>query len=168
MSWVHGTKLAFFESRAEAWKAASEKGYQELLPFYNKVTNLYILKYGYNLNDEEDLDIDTPDPTDPDATLLDSENLTQEEADRCSEYVVTTRKVRLEEYGKMATLTKTPVIENCSMVLPSILWGGGKRKECLCGHYRRCGEQRPCSAQKTTANSLLLSPLVRRVSEGAF
>ncbi|KAJ7030304.1 hypothetical protein C8F04DRAFT_1264069 [Mycena alexandri] len=92
MSWIFGTKLVFFSARAQEWKDASENGNLALGLFYTKITNLYILKYGYDLEDDEDVAEDTADPTDPDAVIPGSENLTQEEADRRSGINATIRR----------------------------------------------------------------------------
>ncbi|KAJ7833657.1 hypothetical protein B0H13DRAFT_2370320 [Mycena leptocephala] len=91
-SWIHGTKLTFFASRSEEWKAASESGYTVLGTFYTKVTNLYLLKYGYDLKDDEDLAEDTADPTDPDAMIPGAESLSQEDAEERSVHTVALRK----------------------------------------------------------------------------
>ncbi|KAJ7044195.1 hypothetical protein C8F04DRAFT_1250794 [Mycena alexandri] len=92
VSWIHGTKLTFFASRADDWKAASEQGNDEAAAFYGKITNLYLLKYGHNLKDEEDLADDIDDPTDPDARIPGSENLSKEEADEWSKNTIKLRK----------------------------------------------------------------------------
>ncbi|KAJ7898801.1 hypothetical protein B0H13DRAFT_1884165, partial [Mycena leptocephala] len=67
-SWVHGTKLVFFERRKAEYlqvaemTASGDKGTMSL--FYTKMTRLYLLKYGYNLADDEDLAVDVEDPAD--------------------------------------------------------------------------------------------------------
>ncbi|KAJ7024591.1 hypothetical protein C8F04DRAFT_1270131 [Mycena alexandri] len=79
-SWIFGTKLVFFAARAQEWKDANANGNLGLGEFYTKMTNLYALKYGYEMADHEDLAEDKPDPTDPDAEILGSADLTEEEA----------------------------------------------------------------------------------------
>ncbi|KAJ7030501.1 hypothetical protein C8F04DRAFT_1263801 [Mycena alexandri] len=79
-SWIFGTKLVFFAARAQEWKDANANGNLGLGEFYTKITNLYALKYGYEMADHEDLAEDKPDPTDPDAEILGSADLTEEEA----------------------------------------------------------------------------------------
>ncbi|KAJ7719040.1 hypothetical protein B0H16DRAFT_1739637 [Mycena metata] len=79
VSWIHGTKLKFFASRADEWKAASEADGPTLASLYTKVTNLYGPKYGYDMADGDDLDTDVEDPTDPDAKIPGSEKLSEEE-----------------------------------------------------------------------------------------
>ncbi|KAJ7430015.1 hypothetical protein B0H11DRAFT_2264458 [Mycena galericulata] len=92
ISWIHGTKETFFASRTKEWTAAMAQGQVALGKFYTKVTNLYVLKYGYDLADDEDLDEDTPDPTDPDAIIPGSDKLSKEEADKRTEYRAVQRK----------------------------------------------------------------------------
>ncbi|KAJ7027469.1 hypothetical protein C8F04DRAFT_1267041 [Mycena alexandri] len=79
-SWIFGTKLVFFTARAQEWMDANANGNLGLGVFYTKITNLYLLKYGYHLPDDEDLAEDTPDPTNPDAVIPGSEDLSEEEA----------------------------------------------------------------------------------------
>ncbi|KAJ7017505.1 hypothetical protein C8F04DRAFT_1200386 [Mycena alexandri] len=92
VSWIHGTKLVFFEKRAEEWKVANDMGVVQLGRFYTKITNLYLLKYGHEMEDDEDLKDDVEDPTNPDAALPGSENLTEEEATAHSENTIRVRK----------------------------------------------------------------------------
>ncbi|KAJ7036060.1 hypothetical protein C8F04DRAFT_1258436 [Mycena alexandri] len=92
VSWVHGTKLVFFEKRGEEWKVANDLGVVQLGRFYTKVTNLYLLKYGHEMQDSEDLEVDVEDPTDPDAVLPGSDNLSEEEAKTQSDNMVRVRK----------------------------------------------------------------------------
>jgi hypothetical protein len=94
VSWIHGTKLKLFSSRVNEWKEENEKGHAAVSVFYKKITNLYFLKYGYDMKDDEDLAEDIEDPTDPDATIPGSEGLSEEEANKCSELTETVRKVR--------------------------------------------------------------------------
>ncbi|KAJ7614718.1 hypothetical protein DFH06DRAFT_1344050 [Mycena polygramma] len=91
-SWVHGTKLKFLTKFVDDWRAAHEQGVVFLGRFYTKVTNLYLLKYGYFLKDDEDLVEDTEDPVDPNARIPGSESLTSEEAEFRSDYTLVLRK----------------------------------------------------------------------------
>ncbi|KAJ7712126.1 hypothetical protein B0H16DRAFT_1479697, partial [Mycena metata] len=100
VSWVHGTKEVFFTSRADEWQAAEEKGVVHLGRFYTKITNLYILKYGLEMQDNEDLAEDVADPTDPDAVVPGTENLSQEEAQAWSEKSAAIRKRIAAWYGR--------------------------------------------------------------------
>ncbi|KAJ7023315.1 hypothetical protein C8F04DRAFT_1193565 [Mycena alexandri] len=79
-SWIFGTKLVFFAARTQEWKDANANGNLGLGQFYTKITNLYLLKYGYDMADDEDLSADAPDPTDPDAEIPGSADLTEDEA----------------------------------------------------------------------------------------
>ncbi|KAJ7016688.1 hypothetical protein C8F04DRAFT_1280798 [Mycena alexandri] len=90
--WIHGTKLVFFEKRAEEWKVANDLGVVQLGRFYTKVTNLYLLKYGHEMQDDEDLEEDVEDPTDPDVVLPGSENLSEDDAKVQSENTIRVRK----------------------------------------------------------------------------
>ncbi|KAJ7038909.1 hypothetical protein C8F04DRAFT_1179247 [Mycena alexandri] len=90
--WIHGTKLVFYEKRAEEWKVANDLGVVQLGRFYTKVTNLYLLKYGHEMQDDEDLEEDVEDPTDPDVVLPGSENLSEDDAKVQSENTIRVRK----------------------------------------------------------------------------
>ncbi|KAJ7874259.1 hypothetical protein B0H13DRAFT_2348671 [Mycena leptocephala] len=61
-SWVHGTKLIFFERCKAEYLAAAEKSRNgdKAAPgiFYTKMGQLFLLKYGYELGDNEDLAAD--------------------------------------------------------------------------------------------------------------
>ncbi|KAJ7023217.1 hypothetical protein C8F04DRAFT_1193678 [Mycena alexandri] len=83
--WIHGTKLAFFTKRVDEWRAESAAGSVSVARWYTRITNLYLLKYGHNMADDEDLAEDVPDPTNPDEKLPDSDDLSEEEANRRSE-----------------------------------------------------------------------------------
>ncbi|KAJ7698911.1 hypothetical protein B0H17DRAFT_1129465 [Mycena rosella] len=64
-SWVWGTKLVFFEKRKDKYlKMAEKKAAGE---FYTKISQLYELKYGLELEDNEDIMPDEPDPDDEEA-----------------------------------------------------------------------------------------------------
>ncbi|KAJ6492728.1 hypothetical protein C8R47DRAFT_1070280 [Mycena vitilis] len=80
--WIHGTKLVFFASRAEEWKIAQAAGVVMVGKFYDDVVNLYHQKYGYDMQDDEDLQVDLPDPTDPNAGDPDARSIDKEEAAR--------------------------------------------------------------------------------------
>ncbi|KAJ7082102.1 hypothetical protein B0H15DRAFT_803461 [Mycena belliarum] len=92
VSWIHGTKLKFFASHADAWRSADEDGQQQLANFYSEIANLYILKYGYNMANNEDLAEDIEDPVDPNTRIPGSEDLTREEAETRSAYTKNLRK----------------------------------------------------------------------------
>jgi hypothetical protein len=89
---VHGTKEVFFRSHAEDWQMAKQLS-QEVSAFYDDITNLYIQKYGYDMKDDEDLEEDVPDPTDPNARSMDV--LDKEEADRCTAFSSSVRGVHM-------------------------------------------------------------------------
>ncbi|KAJ7701532.1 hypothetical protein B0H17DRAFT_1195312 [Mycena rosella] len=67
VSWIHGTKLTFFESRMEAWKQATEGGFTTLTQFYSDIADLYLLKYRYGFKDDDDLEDGVPDPIESNA-----------------------------------------------------------------------------------------------------
>jgi hypothetical protein len=73
VSWVHGTKLKFFEGRKPQWLSSTEAGKSG--PFYTKMARLYTLKYGYELKDHEDLAEDIADPPDEEADRVVNEIL---------------------------------------------------------------------------------------------
>ncbi|KAJ7030298.1 hypothetical protein C8F04DRAFT_1264061 [Mycena alexandri] len=100
VSWVHGTKEVFFASRADEWKGAEEKGLVFLGRFYTKVTNLYVQKYGIDMDDNDDLTEDVADPTDPDAVIPGTQELSQEEAQAWSEKHAKIRKRIAAWYGR--------------------------------------------------------------------
>ncbi|KAJ7710304.1 hypothetical protein B0H14DRAFT_2646078 [Mycena olivaceomarginata] len=54
ISWVHGSKLPFFQAHREAYLTAAEM--KETGGFYEKLVHLYLAKYGYNTDWEGDLD----------------------------------------------------------------------------------------------------------------
>ncbi|KAJ7602938.1 hypothetical protein DFH06DRAFT_1152384 [Mycena polygramma] len=92
LPWIHGTKLAFFEGRRAAWAAAKEQGSTALSTFYMDVRNLYLLKYGYKMGDNEDLETDVEDPTNPNARDPTAEGLSEEEAAERSAYAEAVKK----------------------------------------------------------------------------
>ncbi|KAF7968788.1 hypothetical protein HWV62_29302 [Athelia sp. TMB] len=90
-SWVSGTKLRFLQSHNAAWESASREGPDAATVFYSNMAKLWIKKYGWHFNHEDDLEVDTPDP------LLDTlgepeEPVDDEEAARRREYNDTMRK----------------------------------------------------------------------------
>lgn len=62
VSWVFGTKEIFFGNRKDQWMEAVELKKQT--KFYDKMTRMYILKYGYNLGWNDDIEVDVSDPED--------------------------------------------------------------------------------------------------------
>ncbi|KAJ6502978.1 hypothetical protein DFH09DRAFT_1335742 [Mycena vulgaris] len=91
VSWIHGTKLKFFASRSDDWHTVDLQGSVALGRFLTKMANLYILKYGYELGDNEDLAEDVDDPVDADAKVPGSDDLT-EEAEARSKFHATLRR----------------------------------------------------------------------------
>ncbi|KAJ7433026.1 hypothetical protein B0H11DRAFT_2377168 [Mycena galericulata] len=89
--WVFGTKLAFFKKHEKAWRDAQGDGGAAVSKFYDNFANLFHLKYGYDMGDQEDLEVDVADPTDPSARHPDAEGLPQAEADRRSAIKAATR-----------------------------------------------------------------------------
>ncbi|KAJ7175597.1 hypothetical protein C8R46DRAFT_1214068 [Mycena filopes] len=61
-------------------------------PAANKLASLYVLKYGLDLADDEDLEVDVENPTDPDAVVPGSESFTKEEAEEHSKKFAVLRK----------------------------------------------------------------------------
>ncbi|KAJ7855819.1 hypothetical protein B0H13DRAFT_2357662 [Mycena leptocephala] len=110
-SWVHGTKLVFFERRKAEYlqvaemTASGDKGTMSL--FYTKMTRLYLLKYGYNLADDEDLAVDVEDPADEEANMVVNER-TSDKTDTRAQYFKTTR-ARIGEWyrRKYSSLLKS-------------------------------------------------------------
>ncbi|KAJ7439914.1 hypothetical protein B0H11DRAFT_1689121, partial [Mycena galericulata] len=82
--WVWGTKLKFLSKRKADWVAVAED--KKTGPFYTKLAKLYVLKYGYDLADDEDFEYDVPDPKDEEADTVIYEVLSPEEAAFRSEY----------------------------------------------------------------------------------
>ncbi|KAJ7717952.1 hypothetical protein B0H16DRAFT_1740264 [Mycena metata] len=79
VSWVWGTKLVFFSKRKDQWLVEAEAG--RAGAFYTKLMKLYVKKYGYQLADDEDLEVDIEDPPDSAADEVVHERLAPEEAD---------------------------------------------------------------------------------------
>ncbi|KAJ7802391.1 hypothetical protein B0H13DRAFT_2389627 [Mycena leptocephala] len=83
--WVHGTKLLFFEGHKDAFMAATE--IKETGDFYDKMSQLYLKKYGYNTDWDDDLDEDQEVADDVDRNEdEDSLTLTEEEAEEHATY----------------------------------------------------------------------------------
>ncbi|KAF8135296.1 hypothetical protein K438DRAFT_1997401 [Mycena galopus ATCC 62051] len=82
-SWVHSSKVAFFETHKEDYLAAAEINETGL--FYSKVAHLYLGKYGYNTGWTEDLDKDQEMVSDVDEDE-DVDSLAPEEAAARLEY----------------------------------------------------------------------------------
>jgi hypothetical protein len=76
---VHGTKKAFFVRRQAEWLREMEAGAGRVGQFYTKLSKLYVLKYGYDLADNEDLAVETEDPPDAAADIVVHEVLTAEQ-----------------------------------------------------------------------------------------
>ncbi|KAJ7040783.1 hypothetical protein C8F04DRAFT_1309654 [Mycena alexandri] len=80
LSWVWGTKLAFFSKRKDQWLREAEAG--RAGAFYTKMMKLYLKKYGYQLADDEDFEVDIEDPPDSAADEVIHERVTEENAFR--------------------------------------------------------------------------------------
>jgi hypothetical protein len=76
---VHGTKKAFFVWRQAEWLREMEEGAGRVGQFYTKLSKLYILKYGYDLANNEDLAVDTEDLPDAAADIVVHEVLMAEQ-----------------------------------------------------------------------------------------
>ncbi|KAJ7794069.1 hypothetical protein B0H14DRAFT_3497393 [Mycena olivaceomarginata] len=83
ISWVHGTKLPFFQAHREAYLEAAEL--RETGEFYEKLAHLYLAKYGYNTDWAGDLEdgLIVAADVDPDE---DVDTLLPEESARRAEY----------------------------------------------------------------------------------
>ncbi|KAJ7429265.1 hypothetical protein B0H11DRAFT_1945400 [Mycena galericulata] len=88
VGWVHGSKLPFFEKYEDDFIAAA--ALKETGPFYNKMAQLYLAKYGYNTGWDEDLEEDQEmaDDVDPDE---DVNKLSTEEGEKRAVYGKTLR-----------------------------------------------------------------------------
>ncbi|KAJ7780680.1 hypothetical protein DFH07DRAFT_949908 [Mycena maculata] len=90
-SWVWGTKLRFFSRYKDTYlvacqhKKADERS-KLTGALYTKLAKLYVIKYGYDLADNKDLDVDTEDPPDDAADVMLNEVLPNGEAERRSTY----------------------------------------------------------------------------------
>ncbi|KAJ7464941.1 hypothetical protein B0H11DRAFT_2240370 [Mycena galericulata] len=88
VGWVHGSKLPFFEIYKDDFVAAAEL--KETGAFYDRISQLYLAKYGYNTGWDEDLeeDQDIADDVDPDE---DVNKLSTEEGEKRAAYGKTLR-----------------------------------------------------------------------------
>ncbi|KAJ7736962.1 hypothetical protein DFH07DRAFT_966643 [Mycena maculata] len=84
LSWVWGTKKVFFEKRKDAWLCHAEK--KDSGVFYTKIAKLFVLKYGYDLGDDKDFEVDVEDPPDEAAEMVMHEILPEGEGERRSAY----------------------------------------------------------------------------------
>ncbi|KAJ7204882.1 hypothetical protein B0H12DRAFT_1243557 [Mycena haematopus] len=82
-SWIHGSKLVFFEGHKDVYLAAAEM--KQTGSFYQKLVHLYLAKYGYNTAWDADLqeDQDVADDVDEDEDVND---LSAEEAEERAKY----------------------------------------------------------------------------------
>ncbi|KAJ7736639.1 hypothetical protein B0H16DRAFT_1730686 [Mycena metata] len=119
--WIHGTKELFFSRRVDEWRAAQAQGVVPLGRFYKRIANLYILKYGYDMKDHQDLEVDVEDPTDPDAPIPGADSLTKDEASERSTYTETLRK----RIGAWYCRTYRGVEENDKHIFADLLKGVG-------------------------------------------
>jgi len=91
-SWVHGTKLAFFESYRERWEAMGDTPGR----FYTEMAKRFLLKYGwdsrFSLRDN-DLEVDTEDATDEELAAFVSP---EDEVEERTEYFFALRTVCYE------------------------------------------------------------------------
>ncbi|KAJ7740332.1 hypothetical protein B0H16DRAFT_1758051 [Mycena metata] len=76
-SWVWGTKLTFFTARKNEWLVASQNNGSG--GFYTKAAKLFAVKYGFELEDNEDFEFDVADPPDWVANKVVNERLSPEE-----------------------------------------------------------------------------------------
>ncbi|KAJ7797235.1 hypothetical protein B0H14DRAFT_3493968 [Mycena olivaceomarginata] len=83
VSWVHGTKLPFFQAQKDDFLAAAE--IHEQGAFYSRIAHLYLDKYGYNMGWDEDLE-NGQDVADDVDTTLDVDSLLPEEAETRAAY----------------------------------------------------------------------------------
>jgi hypothetical protein len=92
VSWIWGTKLAFFSKRKADWLREAEA--KRAGPFYTKMAKLFVKKYGHHLADDQDFDVDVADPPDSAADEVVHEVLTEEEQEFRAEHHKTLRTVR--------------------------------------------------------------------------
>ncbi|KAJ7780817.1 hypothetical protein DFH07DRAFT_765303 [Mycena maculata] len=93
LSWVWGMKKVFFEKRKDAWLCHAEK--KDSGVFYTKIAKLFVLKYGYDLGDDEDFEVDVEDPPDEAAEMVMHEILPEGEGERRSAYKKNLRTVSI-------------------------------------------------------------------------
>ncbi|KAJ7114742.1 hypothetical protein C8R44DRAFT_740117 [Mycena epipterygia] len=101
-SWVYGTKLVFFERYKDAFMLASEA--KTTGDLYTKLAKLYTLKYGFELQDDEDFESDIEDPPDYMADVVES-GLSTEDGLFQSDYRDKLRGVSKNSNCKEAKLT---------------------------------------------------------------
>ncbi|KAJ7127926.1 hypothetical protein C8R44DRAFT_733329 [Mycena epipterygia] len=86
--WVHGTKLVFFQAHKEDFLASAE--IKQTGAFYTRMGQLYLKKYGYNVDWNEDLDEDDDVASDVDEDE-DIDSLSVEEGEARAQYFKTLR-----------------------------------------------------------------------------
>lgn len=94
--WARGSKLTFLDSRKSQWQEASDTS--TVGKFYNRITILFLLKYGFELAFDEDLADDVPDPPNDaidDHDLLNRNDLSEEEVTERNTIYLALRAVRL-------------------------------------------------------------------------
>ncbi|KAJ7923737.1 hypothetical protein B0H13DRAFT_2316091 [Mycena leptocephala] len=90
-SWIWGTKLKFFDARKDARVKAHER--KTTGEFYLKMAKLYTVKYGFELEDNEDFEVDVEDPPDWVADTVVNVRLSAEEMTKRQEYHTKLREV---------------------------------------------------------------------------
>ncbi|KAF7794836.1 hypothetical protein EIP86_005978 [Pleurotus ostreatoroseus] len=95
-SWAQGNKHAYLESFEEDWRTATEGGLEAARRFYDRCTNGFLHKFGYDRPIEEDDPSPNPDPAPMQLTSPPPAppGLTKEEADARSRYHHELRQVR--------------------------------------------------------------------------
>ncbi|KAJ6522918.1 hypothetical protein DFH09DRAFT_1330284 [Mycena vulgaris] len=89
VSWVHDTKLTFFQAHKEAYLAAAE--IKETGNFYTRIGQLYLKKYVYNTGWHEDLDEGKDCASDVEEDEDEEDDLTAEEGEARAAYFKTLR-----------------------------------------------------------------------------
>ncbi|KAJ7642534.1 hypothetical protein B0H17DRAFT_1148793 [Mycena rosella] len=103
--WVWGTKLVFFEKRKDKYlKMAEKKAAGE---FYTKISRLYELKYGLELEDDEDIMPDEPDPDDEEENNVVHRKETPEDAARLKAHQKLRSQIRDWYRRKFSRLLKS-------------------------------------------------------------
>ncbi|KAJ7028994.1 hypothetical protein C8F04DRAFT_1265389 [Mycena alexandri] len=163
LSWVWGTKLVFFSKRKDQWLVEAEAGKAGV--FYTKMMKLYVKKYGYQLADDEDLEVDIEDPPDSAADEVVHERLPPEETDFRVKYSKALRGrigqwYRLQ-YGSLLKSDSTAFTEMFTGVLDG---APPKPTRPQIGHYysRKFYDSRV----KTRADARIASLKRRAVHEG--
>lgn len=118
-SWAKGTKAKYLQSMEDDWRTASETGPEQARKFYDRCTNGFLHKFGYDHPLEEDHPSPNPDPTHEQlaAPPPAPPGITEEQAVERSLYTRILRQVRLTRCSSMQLLTKC--LENTTMVLTS-------------------------------------------------